>query len=32
MVLNQMKDIKLTAFKNLYQQKIDKKIEPAVKN
>lgn len=26
MVLNQMKDIKLTAFKSLYQQKIDKKI------
>lgn len=29
MVLNQMKDIKLTAFKALYQQKVDKKIEPA---
>lgn len=31
MVLNQMKDIKLVAFKNLYQQKIDQKIEPAPK-
>lgn len=30
MVLNQMKDIKLTAFKSLYQQKIDKKIQPAM--
>lgn len=29
MVLNQLKDIKLTAFKNLYQQRIDKRIEPA---
>lgn len=28
MVLNQMKDIKLAAFRTLYQQRQDRKIEP----
>ena len=30
MVLNQMKDVKMTVFKNLYQQRLDKKIEAAI--
>jgi hypothetical protein len=29
MILNQLKDIKLTAFRSLYQQKLDKKYEEA---
>ena len=29
MVLNQMKDIKMNAFKNLYQQRLEKTIEPS---
>jgi pantothenate kinase-related protein Tda10 len=32
MVLNQMKDIKLTVFRGLYLQKAEKKIEPAVQS
>jgi len=30
MVLNQMKDLKLTVFRSLYQQRLEKKIESAI--